>query len=233
MKITNQLPGILILFLFLFFTPHANAQSCYRDIFSFQMATGGYDIYGMATIIQDTNGQLVVTFNDDFNTGGGPDLHVFLSKTFAAPNDDNPDKIEIGALQSTSGAQSYLVPSGVAIDDYDWLLIHCVTYNHFWGGGEFGIVEGNCIATGTGDPADHDLVKLFSSNGTLFVQNIPDNTVSISVYNLSGQPIFLRSITNGGSFSSNITLDLKSVQEIIIVRISTAEKEMTYQLLAN
>ncbi|MEO6167577.1 MAG: hypothetical protein ABIO46_00810, partial [Chitinophagales bacterium] len=50
----------------------ARAQDCYRTAFSFQMAPGGYNIDGMATIEQDDNGQVTVNFNDEFSTAVGP-----------------------------------------------------------------------------------------------------------------------------------------------------------------
>ncbi|HUM48537.1 MAG TPA: DM13 domain-containing protein, partial [Chitinophagales bacterium] len=175
---------------------------------------------------------LTVTFNSDFSTAGGPDVHVFLSNSFTAPNDNNPDKLEIGSLQSTSGAQTYTVPAGVAIDDYNWLLIHCITYNHFWGGGEFGMMEGNCVTTGIDTPDETDPVIIFSSNGILTIQNIPENTHHIAVFNLFGQQLLSQSFANGIP-TSLLSYPVERPDEFIIVRISTPEKEFSYKVLTH
>lgn len=210
----------------------AIAQDCSRTAFSFQMAPGGYNIDGMATIEQDNNGQLHINFNDDFSTAGGPDVHVFLSNSFTAPNSSNTDKLEIGPLQSTSGAQTYLIPSGVSIDQYDWVLIHCITYNHFWGGGEFGIIEGNCALTAVNEPEAENKVTFFYSNGILVARDLPKNTLNLSVYNHQGRPLLTTSFSKGAS-PSTLSIQMKPENEIIIIRILTIDNELVYKLLTN
>ncbi|MEO6168967.1 MAG: DM13 domain-containing protein, partial [Chitinophagales bacterium] len=189
-------------------------------------------IDGMATIEQDDNGQVTVNFNDEFSTAVGPDVHVFLCNSFTAPNSSNTDKLEIGSLQSTSGAQTYVVPAGVSIDQYNWVLIHCITYNHFWGGGEFGIVEGNCTATAVNEPAVENKVSFFYSNGILMAQHLPENTVTLSAYNLQGRQLLTTSFLKGES-PSTLSLHIAPENEIIIIHILTTDNELAFKLLTN
>ncbi len=207
------------------------AQECYRNIDSFLMAPGGYDIYGTGSISEDENGQLIVRFDSNFNTAGGPDVHVFLSKTFTAPNDNNPDKLEIGILQNTTGAQSYIVPSNVNIADYSWVLIHCITYDHFWGGGMCGGLIGNCTASGI-DNHNPLPPQLLCIKGTVFINNLPDNTSAISVYDILGQRILVQNF-NKGSSPSDYGLNLQNHKGIFFLHLKAAGIETTYRFVLN
>lgn len=124
----------------------AYSQVCTRTITQFIAAPGGYAIDGSA-ILRDSIGQVTLTFSNDFNTTPGPDLYVYLSKNNENPNTVGNDNVEVSSLDSSAGIQSFFVPLGVGINDYDNVLIHCKQYNHFWGGGTLGTVSGSCQAT--------------------------------------------------------------------------------------
>jgi hypothetical protein len=89
----------------------------------------GHDVRGMATLTQQSNGSLVLTFGSNFASAGGPDVRVYLSQT----NSVGANSLNLGRLKSYTGAQSYTVPSGVQLNTYDWVVIHCVPFNITFG----------------------------------------------------------------------------------------------------
>lgn len=97
---------------------------------TFVMRPGsGHNVQGTATLSRRTNGSLVLAFGSDFASAGGPDVEVYLSTT----NSVGANSISVGNLQRFSGAQSYNVPSGVQLNSYDWVIIHCVPFNITFG----------------------------------------------------------------------------------------------------
>ena len=69
--------------------------------------------------VYDNNGKKVV-YLDPFNSQSGPDLKVYLSKDINASS-----YINLGALKSTSGMQSYDVPGTPDLSQYTYVHIWC------------------------------------------------------------------------------------------------------------
>ena len=69
--------------------------------------------------VYDNNGKKVVLL-DPFSSQSGPDLKVYLSKDVDATN-----YINLGALKSTSGMQSYEVPGTPDLTQYTYVHIWC------------------------------------------------------------------------------------------------------------
>lgn len=94
---------------------------------------GGWEI--------DSNGdRTIIRFTGDFSTKKGPDLKIFLSKN--SINDvtgktATDNAIKIAALKTNKGAQEYLLPEGIKLDEFQSLLIHCEQYSVLWGGTDF------------------------------------------------------------------------------------------------
>ncbi len=87
-----------------------------------------YNVNGTA-IMEMNKGGLGLRFADDFNCSSGPGLHVFLSQH----NSVNASSVDLGDLKSTSGAQTYVVPEGISLSSFDWVIIHCVPFNVTFG----------------------------------------------------------------------------------------------------
>jgi hypothetical protein len=83
---------------------------------------------GSVTLELNSEGKPVLTFGDDFESVNGPRLEVFLSKS-GLPSDG----ITLGKLRQLSGAHSYELPAGVAIDTYDYVIVYCVAFNVVFG----------------------------------------------------------------------------------------------------
>ncbi len=90
---------------------------------------------GTASIYED-NGNKIIFF-DPFMSENGPDLKVYLSKDQKAS-----EYIRLGQLKSTNGSQSYQIPAGTEISQYQFVHIWCEKYSVEFGG-KFWRVEGN------------------------------------------------------------------------------------------
>lgn len=120
------------------------AQTCSQEIAAFMAAPGGYNISGTGLLEAAPEGT-TLSFDNAFNTQSGPDLHVYLSINFESPTTPGNTNIDIAELISNNGAQSYSIPSNVSLGDYNYVLIHCKSFNHWWGGGLLG--EINCVSS--------------------------------------------------------------------------------------
>ena len=78
---------------------------------------------GTGAVGLSQSGQAVVTLQSDFWFDGAPDPKVALGR-------DGYDASTImGALRSNSGQQSYAVPAGLSLDDYNEIWIWCERFN--------------------------------------------------------------------------------------------------------
>lgn len=82
----------------------------------------GHTASGVASVYE-SNGKYTVYFNP-FSSQNGPDLKVYLSKDV-----DASEYIRLGKLKSIMGMQSYEVPSGVSVKDYQYVHIWCEKYS--------------------------------------------------------------------------------------------------------
>jgi hypothetical protein len=91
------------------------------------------DVYhqstGVATLYLSPDSNHLLRF-EDFVTTGGPDLHVLLSPN-AHPMDHVTlgKALDIGALQSTIGDQTYLLPVGLDAKPYKSVVIYSLSFH--------------------------------------------------------------------------------------------------------
>lgn len=74
---------------------------------------------------------LLLVFNDDFATSNGPGLYVYLSAT----QDNVSGGLEVGALQSSRGAQQYRIEGSISLSSYDYVIIYCKPFGLPFGAG--------------------------------------------------------------------------------------------------
>ncbi len=118
------------------------AQECFRTA-SFEDGPD-YMLDGSVTITKGLDGKLTLQLSNDFNTSNGPDLHIYLANA----NRPDPNSLILAPLIKANGFQEYEIPNTVQITDYNFVLIHCKQFNHFWGHAELGSLMGNCITSG-------------------------------------------------------------------------------------
>ena len=110
---------------------HAQMESKTADFVRFNKT-----LKGQVEIVE-RDGQTVLRFSDSFRASNGPDLKVFLSPQGL---DTVPGKtatngaVKLGLLESTKGAQEYVVPAGVNLSQFGSVLIHCEQFSVLWGG---------------------------------------------------------------------------------------------------
>lgn len=95
-----------------------------------------YSLKGTATI-ETHEGQNRLVFSDDFKTKDGPDLKIYLSKTplsALSAQDINQNGTRLSVLKSNKGAQNYIIPENINLDDYKSIVIQCEAFVVLWGG---------------------------------------------------------------------------------------------------
>ena len=89
----------------------------------------GHTVSGTASVYVGSGKKTVLL--DPINSQSGPDLKVYLSK------DQNASVyINLGALKSTTGKQSYDVPGNPDVTDYKFVLIWCQQFSVLFGKAE-------------------------------------------------------------------------------------------------
>lgn len=87
----------------------------------------GYTVSGTATL-QQTGNDLTLTLGSNFASGNGPMLGVYLAKT-ASGGLNAQNSLKLDNLKSNTGMQTYPVPAGVGLQDYDYVVIYCIPFN--------------------------------------------------------------------------------------------------------
>ncbi|MEM7107275.1 MAG: DM13 domain-containing protein [Bacteroidota bacterium] len=88
----------------------------------------GYNTSGGVSIAM-VGENLEVHLAEDFSTSRGPGLYLYLSNNRTMVNGG----VELGKLISTSGASSYTAPTGISIDDFDYVIIYCKPFGAGFG----------------------------------------------------------------------------------------------------
>lgn len=97
------------------------------------VSVGSKSTNGQIRIIEE-NGQKYLEFDQSFVTDEGPDLKVILHRDRSVGSRiQEKDYIEIAPLQASSGAQRYLIPEGVDLDQYSSVAIWCRQFNVTFG----------------------------------------------------------------------------------------------------
>lgn len=156
-----------------------------------------YNLEGVATITFLDDGSKTLSFDSDFQTVSGPDLHVYLSnvQTVETPGGvlQTEDTIEIGLLQSSSGAQSYDLSSFSsieAIDSYNYVSIHCKQYDHYWGTAGFALSIGNdctSLLVNTVQDSFFTIYPTIVQNGKLFIEFEDASIRFLNIYSILGE----------------------------------------------
>jgi len=96
----------------------------------------GYSITGTAFLEELDNGDLQLRLSDDFDTPEGPDVRISLNNSISGTGGE--EIVNLTAIDHFSGPLTVDVPSSINIDDYDFIVFFCVTFNALWASGEFG-----------------------------------------------------------------------------------------------
>ena len=97
----------------------------------FRDADGVHRGSGVAAIGKNSAGEYVLSLQS-FSTTPGPDLEVWLVKASGISSAEQvlaSEYLSLGALQSPTGDQSYVVPAGMAPDGYASVVIWCRSFS--------------------------------------------------------------------------------------------------------
>lgn len=138
------------LLIFLFALSTLNAQEVVFERIS-NLNPENYEIEGDAILRTYDDGRLELSLTDDFDTPQGPDVRIYLNTSTSL---GGIEIVDLSNANHFSGAYSVDVPSGVDIEDYDFIVFFCVAFNQSWASGEFGettIIGGGfeCLASST------------------------------------------------------------------------------------
>ena len=78
---------------------------------------------GGVTVTKNADGTATVTFDASFSLDGAPDPRVGFGK-----DGKYVGLSDLGKLKTLNGAQSYIVPASLAIDDFNELYIWCLKF---------------------------------------------------------------------------------------------------------
>jgi Electron transfer DM13/Secretion system C-terminal sorting domain len=187
---------------------------------------------GTANLIFNANGTKEVQLASNFSTSdNGPDLHVILCKA-AVYRPTTGDIIISDVLTKTSGAQTFIVPSNVAIDTYKYVLIHCVAYNHRFGYASLGNPSGLGCPTLATDSFDSDLgeVLIFPNPTKDLVKFSVSDPATVTVYDQTGRKV----ISNYAISKENNALALSSFPKgAYLLEVITDKKTLTKTIIKN
>ncbi len=168
----------------------AYSQTCTRNTSTFVKAKGGYDIAGVATFKNDNN-QKSISLDKNFSTVSGPDLHIYLGTKNESPTSVGNKTVLISLLKSNAGEQTFSVHDSVNISAYDYVLIHCLAGNHFWGGGELQAITGVCpVINGLEDLNTINKTAFFNQETKSLIINNVETNDKIIIYNALGNIIY-------------------------------------------
>jgi len=92
----------------------------------------GHATSGGARIVEE-NGRRYLELDASFRSDSGPDLFVLLHSD-AVPGSYSPDDyVNLGRIQSFSGAQRYAIPAGVDLSQLQSAVIWCQQFNVTFG----------------------------------------------------------------------------------------------------
>lgn len=108
--------------------------------FSSSFAAGGawqnqeFKVKGNWSIEHRADGDYIV-LSDEFKTRSAPDLKLFFSKNDfgnITGKDATQGSVLVAKLNSAKGGQSYKIPDGINVNDYQSLILHCEQYSKLW-----------------------------------------------------------------------------------------------------
>ena len=210
---------------------------------SFIQSDPQYSISGDAKISFTTSGDKDVIFESNFATVQGADLRVYLSKTddIATPGSD---AVQIsGQLENDAGGfggpgvspitgmMTFPVPSSTELEDFDFIVIQCITINERWGHVVLGANSGvDCSALSIDENNLENSVRFYPNptKENLTLQNNNQLDLEVKIYNVLGKEVL--AFKNEGKRNQNISLSsLKT--GVYLVQITTDNQTITKRLV--
>lgn len=85
---------------------------------------------GSVIIKVNKKGKTIIEIKQGFSTEEGPDLGIYLSKDEKVLDSN---AVFVDNLYSISGFQQYKISKEIDVSEYNYIVIHCTQYNHWYG----------------------------------------------------------------------------------------------------
>lgn len=131
MNTLNRFLALALLALAVGLAAAAGAQTLHNG----QFIKKNYRIDGGWSIVHTDQGRYL-ELDARFRTKNAPDLKLFLSRLPGAELSNGntvANSVLISPLKSNKGAQRYLLPENIDLDEYQSLVIHCEAFSKLWG----------------------------------------------------------------------------------------------------
>ena len=189
---------------------------------------------GSVTLLFDSDGTIKIQMGSAFLTYTGPDLHVVLSKTATYNATTSVTISGVLTQAQASGAQTFTVtsPKVKNINDYQFILIHCIRYNHLFGYAALGNSSGAGCATLATDSFDSDYnsISVYPNPTKDKVTFSVQDEANVSIYNNLGRKISSNQLIT--KENNSLSLDYFS-KGIYFVEITSNNKKITKKIIKN
>lgn len=219
--------SIILVALALLFSSQVSIAQCSRTG-NFVQNAADTPTSGSVSLVFQTNGTKQIQLGTNFSTTPGPDIHVILCKN-ATYNKTN-DIVISGLLIQTNGAQTFNVPSNVDINQFKYVLIHCIAYNHRFGYAVLGNPIGpDCPTLGVNDvDVDSNSIQIFPNPTDDILNFTVEDETEVSIYDLSGKKINSDAVLT----KENNLLSIQSQPNgIYLVEINSNNKKTTKKII--
>lgn len=101
------------------------------------LTDGEYELSGSAILERFDDGSIQLRLGNDFRTESGPDVQVFLSNdsTSIAGAIMLEDIGTVDGISHFRGALNIPIEEEITMDQYEFVVLRCITFRAFWGGG--------------------------------------------------------------------------------------------------
>lgn len=219
-----------IIFLFLVSIITQGHAQCTR-VSQFQDAD--YEVDGTVTVAFLLDGTKLAKIGSDFLTVNGPDLYVYLAHTptINTASGIPSGTVELGLLQSITGASEYSIPSNVEINDYSYVVIQCKQFSITWGSAQLGAFQGPDCATLSIEDNSFETISFFPNptKHKITFNVALEDYLAVTIYNYSGLKMLQKDIYRS---SKEILLD-KLSPGMYLVALVLNGKRSTKKLIVN
>lgn len=199
---------------------------------------GDYTIAGTVYLESFDDGSLDLRFDNNYLTQSNVyDVHVFLTNNnnyYSAPIDTTGMLLvanigTIRGLNYSSGARTFNLPSGVSINDYQYIVFICVQYGRLhWGNGTFSTaVTTNLLqieettklsAKVYPNPSESGLltIELENADQEILLEVLNSNGQVIREEQISRQKLYFLELEDRGIYFIRLTSDQASVIKRVV-----------------
>lgn len=127
-----------------------------------------YEIEGDAYIEQLSDGTSQLRLSEDYSTPWGPDVRIILNNSISPAGAF--EVVNLTDINHFSGALTVALPPGFDIEEYNFVVFFCITFNQLWASGQFGEVIGTsgseCKTSSTFGASGTSAYDICPSDGT-------------------------------------------------------------------